>query len=106
MRDVIQKVLETEREAKSLVETAKADAEDVLAKARQRAREMLAQAQQNTQAEARRMVEEAMEAAKREKQENLVRSTAAIKTEIHLDQALLQRTVQGVVRCVCGKHHS
>lgn len=105
MRNVIQKVLETEREAKRLVETAKADAENVLSKARQQAREMLAQAQQNAHAEAQRMVEVAIEAAEREKQESLARATAEIKTEVHLDKAVLQRAVEGVVRCVCEKHH-
>ena len=104
MRDVIQKVLETEAEAKRLVEAAKSEAEDILSKARQQAQELLAQAHRELRTEAERIVAAAVEAAEREKQERLARAAAEIKVQIRLDEAVTRRAVEGVVQCVCGTH--
>jgi len=103
MRNVIQKVLETEAEAKHIVEAANAEADDILSKARKQTQELLAQANREARAEADRMVEAAVKEAEREKQERLARAAAEIKTQIRLDEAVTRRAVEGVVRCVCGQ---
>jgi vacuolar-type H+-ATPase subunit H len=103
MRNVIQKVLETEAEAKRLVEAAKAEAEDILSKARKQAQELLAQARREARAEAERMVEAAVKEAERERQERLARAAAEIKTQVRLDEPVTRRAVEGVVLCVCGQ---
>ena len=103
MRNVIQKVLEAEAEAKRLVEAAKAEAEDTLCQARKQAQELLAQGRREARAEAERIVEAALKEAEHEKQERLARAAAEIKTQIHLDEAMTRRAVEGVVWCVCGR---
>jgi vacuolar-type H+-ATPase subunit H len=104
MRDVIQKILETEAEAKRLVEAAKAEADETLSKASTQTQELLAQARREVRAEAERMVQAAVEEGEREKQERLARAAAEIKSQIRLDETVIQRAVEGVVRCVRGQH--
>jgi vacuolar-type H+-ATPase subunit H len=103
MRDVIQKVIATETEAKRLVEAAEADAERIGAAAQQRAQDLLAEARQKAREEADQIMANATRIAGQEKQERLARAMAEIESEIRMDETTKQRAVAGVIRCVCGQ---
>ena len=102
MRDVIQKLIETEAEAKHMVEAAKAEAELILSDAQKKGQDLVALTHQETRIEAEKILETATQEAGREKQERLSRAAAEIETQVRLDEAPKQRAVEGVVRCVCG----
>lgn len=104
MRSVIQKILQTEAEAKSLVEAARLEAEETLSRARQRAQDSMTRARSELHAETERLLQAATQDAEREKQERLARTASEIQAQIRLEEATIRDAVDGVVRCVCGQH--
>ena len=102
MRDVIQKLIETEAEAKQIVEAARAEAGRILSDAQKRGRDLMALTRQETRVEADRILVAAVREAESEKQELLARAAAEMETQVRLNEATKQRAVEEVVRCVCG----
>ena len=102
MREVIEKIIVTENEAKAIVEAAGAEAERVLSDARKRASEIVERARLEARTEAARIVREAVEAAEEEKKVFLSQAASRIESGIDVDEAARERAVQAVVRCVCG----
>jgi vacuolar-type H+-ATPase subunit H len=102
MRDVIQKIIATENEAKLIVETAKAEADRILSDAQRKGQDMVDRAREEAFAEAERIVEAAIEGAEREKRDRLTQIAAEIERDIQLDQERRESVVEGVIRCVCG----
>jgi vacuolar-type H+-ATPase subunit H len=103
MRDVIQKVIATEAEAKRMVEAAKAEADRILFDAKKQGDDLAARARQETRAEAENVMEAALQAAEQEKRQRLARVTVEIETQVRLDDTTRQRAVAGAVRCACGQ---
>jgi vacuolar-type H+-ATPase subunit H len=102
MRDVIQKIIATENEAKLLVEKANAEADRILSDAQKKGQSMVDRAREEALFEAERIMEAAIEGAEREKQDRLAQIAAEIERDIQLDQERRESVVEGVVRCVCG----
>jgi ATP synthase H subunit len=102
MRDVIQKVIAAEGEAKLIVKAAWKESDCILTDARTQAQELVEQARKEARLEAERMLEAAEQEANQEKQERLTRAAAEIQTQIRLEEPIMQRAVGIVVRCVCG----
>ncbi len=103
MRDVIQKIIATENEAKAVVETARAEADRILSDARKKGQDIVERARQEASGEAESIVEASVEAAEREKEHRIAHAAAEIESQIQLDQNSRQWAVEGVVRCVCGQ---
>jgi len=101
MRDVIQKIIATESEAKLAVEAARAEADSILSDAQKKGHDVVERARQEALIEAGRIVEAAVEAAEREKQHRLNDAAAEIESHIQLEQASRKQAAEGVVRCVC-----
>lgn len=101
MRDVIQRVIATEAEAKCIVEAARVEGARILAEAQKRSQDIATRARQEAQIEAKRMVEAAVSEAGREKQERLARAAAEIETQVRLEETTKQRAVEASIRCVC-----
>jgi vacuolar-type H+-ATPase subunit H len=101
MHEVIQRVLETEAEAKRLVEAAKAEAEGMLRKAREEARETSVRARQTARVESEKFLQLSTLQAASEREENLARGREKVRTRSGLDSSVIQSLVEGVVRCVC-----
>ena len=59
-------------------------------------------ARKEARLEAERMLEAAAQEAEQEKQERLTRAAAEIQTQVRLEEAIMQRAVGSVVRCVCS----
>jgi len=102
MRDVIQKVIATEAEAKRMVEAARAEADHILSGAQKAAEDLIARTRQEARVEAERMVEAAVRSGEQEKREHLSRTVAEIDTQVQLDEIAKQRAVAEAIRCVCG----
>jgi vacuolar-type H+-ATPase subunit H len=102
MRDVIQKIIATENEAKAIVETARAEADRILSDARKKGQDIVERSRREARVEADRIVEAAVEKAERERENRLAHAAAGIESQIQLDQNSSQWAVEGVVRCVCG----
>ncbi len=102
MRDVIQKIIAAESEAKLLVEEAKTEAERILSEAQKKGQEIIDRAREEAFSEAERLVEAAVEGAEREKQDRLAQIAAEIERDIQLDQERREWAVEGVIRCVYG----
>jgi vacuolar-type H+-ATPase subunit H len=103
VRDVIQKVIATEAEAKRIVEAAKAVADSISSDAQKQAQELVARARQEARAEADGIVTVAVREAGQEKHERLARAIAEIESQVRLDETTRQRAVAGAIRCVCGQ---
>ncbi len=103
MRDVVQKVIEAEAEAKRLVQAAQAEAERILAEAQNQGQQLITRARQEARTEAERMVEAAVRAAEQEKQKRLAHLAAEIESSLRLDEATRRHAVAAAIRCVCGK---
>jgi len=103
MRDVIQKIIATESEAKLTVEAARAEADRILSDAQKKGHDVVEQARQGALIEAERIVNAAVEEAELEKQYRLTNAAAEIESQIQLEPASRKKAVEGVVRCVCKK---
>jgi vacuolar-type H+-ATPase subunit H len=101
MRDVIQKIIATESEARITVEAARAEADRIMSDAQKKGRDIIEQSRQKTLIEADKILETALETAEREKQHRLTDAAAEIEIQIQLEPAIRKRAVEGVIRCVC-----
>jgi vacuolar-type H+-ATPase subunit H len=101
MRDVIQKIIATESEAKLIVEAAKAQADIILSDAQKKGHDIVELARQEAANEAGKIVDAAVEAANQEKQSSLKNAAVEIESRIRLDPATRQRAIEGIIRCVC-----
>jgi len=101
MRDVIQKIISTENEAKLTIEKAKAEGERIIADAQKKGNELIERVRQQAVAEAQKIVDDAVIDAERKKQYQLSQAAAEIEEQIRLDPATRQWAVEGVIRCVC-----
>jgi vacuolar-type H+-ATPase subunit H len=102
MRDVIQKVIAAEGEAKLIVQAAWKESDRILTNARTQTQELMDRARKEARLEAERMLEAAEHEANQEKQERLTQAAAKIQTQIQLEEPIMQRAVGIVVRCVCS----
>ena len=101
MRDVVQKIIATEGEARLAVEAARAEADRIMSDAQKKGHDMVEQARQEALIEAKKIVDTAIEAAEREKQHRLADAAAEIEAQIRLEPAMRKWAVEEVVRCVC-----
>lgn len=104
MRDVIQKVIATEAEAKRMVEAARTEAGRITSEAQKQAESLAARARQEVRVEMERIMATALQEAEREKQELLARATVEMESQIRFDQGTRDRAVKAVICCVCGEH--
>lgn len=102
MREIIQMVIETEAEAKRIVEAAREEAERLLLDVRSQRQNLLDRARQEARLAAEKTLEGATQEAGQEKQVRLAWAAAEIETQIGLDEATKQCAVEGVLRWVCG----
>jgi len=102
MRDVIQKVMAAENEAKQLVQAAQAEGGKLLADAQIQARETLEQARRAAREETEKILAAAEADVRREKSEQLTRAANEIRTTIQLDETTRQAAVAAGLRVVCG----
>lgn len=101
MREIIQKIIATENEAKLIVEGAKAEANRILSEAQKKAHDIVDQARQEALIEAGRIVKAAVEEAEYEKQRRLVQAGAEIESQIRFEPDIKEWAIEGVVRCLC-----
>ncbi|MBP1749854.1 MAG: hypothetical protein H6Q52_2393 [Deltaproteobacteria bacterium] len=102
MRDVIQKIVATENQAKRIVEEGRAQADRILFDARKQAQDINTKAYQDAGREAQEIVAEAVRAAEDQKRENLAKASAATEREIVIDDGSRQKIVEEIIRHVCG----
>ena len=102
MREVIQKLVDAEAEARRMIEAARTEAATIVSDARRAAEEGAAQSRVDTRAEAEKAVQSAVLEARQEAQQRLARAAADIESEVRVDPAVQQRLVDAAVRCVCG----
>ena len=103
MREVIQKVMAGEAEAKRILESANAEADGILKEAGQQVRDIAARARTEAAQRATIEVEAALKAAEQEKQVLLARAVAKNRVQVQLDPATLEKIVNAVVCCVSGQ---
>ncbi len=103
MRDVIQKIVATENQAKRIVEEAKAESDRILAEARKQAQDISMKAYMDAGREAQDIISHAAQAADEQKQESLAKAAEAMEREILLDEALRQKMVEEIIGHVCGR---
>ena len=106
MREVIQQVIAAEEEAKSILAKARSERDLTMADAQRQARGLMEQASQEARIESEKMLAAAQQAADRERQQRLSRSTDEIETQVRIEDATMQCAARAVVQCVCGKRQS
>ena len=98
MRDIIQKIIATESEARLVVESAKAEADRILSDAQKRGNDLVEQARAKALLESDEIIEAAAREAEKEKQLRLAETIAEIERQIRLEPTTMERTVEGVIR--------
>jgi len=101
MREVMLGLIDAEREARGMVDAARAEGERVVSRAEQSAREMAALARQEIRAEAAQVIETAVESARREKRERMEKAALEINNQVLMDEETRNSVVEEVVRSVC-----
>jgi vacuolar-type H+-ATPase subunit H len=101
MRDVMQKVIATEGEAKLIVEAARAEADRISSDSQKKGQEIVERARHEALTEAGKIVEAAVESAERDKQDRLTQAAAEIEQQIQIEATTRKWAVEEVVRCVC-----
>jgi vacuolar-type H+-ATPase subunit H len=101
MREIIQKIITTESEAKRTVEAARAEADSISSTAQKEGHDVVERARQEGLIEAERIMEVAVEAAERGKQRCLADAAIEIESQIQFEPANRKSAIEGVVRCVC-----
>jgi vacuolar-type H+-ATPase subunit H len=102
MRDVIQKVIAAEAEAKQKVLSAQAEVQRLVNEARKLAQEKKETARQTAQLESDKIMASAISSAEAGKQKQLAQAAADIAMQVRLDADTARQAVAAVVRCVCG----
>ena len=102
MRDVIEKMLQAEAEAKRIVAQAEVDAEQIRAESRHRAQDLAEKVRLEAHDEAAAIVRQASEEAEKEKQARIARAAKVIDGEVRMDDEFRAGAVEAVVRCVRG----
>lgn len=106
MREVIQRVLTAEAEAKGLVAAARQEADGLLSAARRESDEVVARVTREARLEAQRLVEAAVSAAQREKEDRLTEVAAGLETGLRLDEGARQDAIAGALHCICRPHRT
>ncbi|MCX5684693.1 MAG: hypothetical protein NT049_13535 [Planctomycetota bacterium] len=104
MREVIQKMVEAEGDAKRLLDEAKTAADRLLGEARRQAQGLLEQSRGEAKAAAAKVVESAVQEDEREKKERLAREIAAVEAETRMDDAVRRAAVEAVVKAVSSQN--
>ncbi|MHB8108887.1 MAG: hypothetical protein ACYDHW_02515 [Syntrophorhabdaceae bacterium] len=102
MRDVIQKIVATENEAKRTIEEARVLADRILFEARKAAQDITAKAYQEAASDADRIISEAVEAAENKKLESLKNAAVRIDEQIKIDGSLRKQIIDDIVKLVRG----
>jgi F-type H+-transporting ATPase subunit b len=101
MRDIIQRVMAAEGEAKEISKASREEAGKLLATARQRAQETVEQARAEARAEADRIIAQAEADVLRQRNEQLHAAELGIQEEVQLDEVARRAAVSALLRCVC-----
>jgi vacuolar-type H+-ATPase subunit H len=102
VREVIQKLIAVEEEAKDIVKKAQEAGAKVVQEARDKTAEIIDRSRAEVRLEAERVLQAAAERTSADEQGLLTREDAEIESAIRLDPAARQRAVQAVVQCACG----
>ncbi|HOJ71867.1 MAG TPA: hypothetical protein PK864_01255 [Syntrophorhabdaceae bacterium] len=101
MRDVIEKIVSTEAEAKAVVEKAKSVRDQILSDARKKAQDILEKARQEALIEAENIINAAVEAAEMEKQMKLTHAAKDIENRFTLKPETKKAAIDLIIRHVC-----
>ena len=101
MRDVIQKIVAAENQAKRIIEEVRAQADRILSEARRQAQDISTKAYQDAGREAQDIVAEAAREAEGARQKSLEKALASIEQEVVIEEDLKRKIIEEVVRHVC-----
>ena len=103
MSDVIQRLLEVERNARRIISDAEREAARTVEEARREARRIVAEGRQAAQREADEDLRERVEQWEREKQARLDAEAGKLLSPEQLDPGAMARAVDFVVQVVAGQ---
>ncbi|HOV89524.1 MAG TPA: hypothetical protein PKW07_02305 [Syntrophorhabdaceae bacterium] len=101
MRDVIEKIVSTEGEAKAIIEKAQAERDKIIADARKKAQEIIEKARQDALAESKKIVDAGIEGAEMEKQMKLTQALKDIENRFNLKEGTKEQAIEFIIRQVC-----
>lgn len=102
MREIIQKVVATEGEAKQLLQASRMAADQLLERAQAQARALVEQARVDARRAAAQLLEAAEGQAQQDKTALMTRATAEIQTSISLDDTTRRQIAEAAARFVAG----
>lgn len=103
MRDVLEKIIATEGEAKSIVDKARTEAESILSEGRANGHKILEQARHESFMEVNKIIEVAIKSAEEEKDRLLAEAILDIEKNIRLEDSSKRKFAEEVARCVCDQ---
>ena len=102
MRELIQELVQTEAEARRMVEAARIQAERLVADAQKQVQALSARVRAESRVEAEKLIDAAVRQAQAEKSQRVLKAEAEIKQSVRLDVAIQEEIAEAVVRCICG----
>jgi vacuolar-type H+-ATPase subunit H len=102
MRELIQELVQTEAEARRMVEAARIEAERLVADAHKQVQALSARVRAESRVEAEKLIDAAVRQAQAEKSQRVLKAEAEIKQSVRLDVAIQEEIAEAVVRCICG----
>ncbi len=102
MRELIQSLVETEKEAQHIVDMARGEANRIVTDARKQAEITVEDARRDARQEGAQIIARAVEAAQGEKKKRLEEARAAIQGTMRWEPEEMEKWISAVVRCVCG----
>lgn len=103
MRDVIQKIVAAENQAKRIIEEGRAEADCILSEARRQAQDISMKAYQDAGRDAQEIIAEAAREAQGGRQRNIEKALVSIEQEVVIEEDLKRKIIEKIVRRVTGK---
>ncbi|HOJ42852.1 MAG TPA: hypothetical protein PK800_01905 [Syntrophorhabdaceae bacterium] len=101
MKEVIEKIVSTENEAKSIIEGAKIEADRIISEAKRKAQDIIEKTKRDAIIEAQKIIDLAIEKAQQEKEKRLIEKAREIKSQFVLNEEARQKAIDWIVKTVC-----
>ncbi|MCX7965200.1 MAG: hypothetical protein N2596_01045 [Syntrophorhabdaceae bacterium] len=101
MKEVIERIVSTESEARSIIEKAKTEGDQIIAEAKRKAQDMIEKAKRDAVIEAQNIINSAIEKAEKEKEKMLIQKSQEIKGQFFLSEEAKQKTVEWIIKKIC-----
>lgn len=101
MKEVIERIVSTENEAKSIIEKARSEAEQIISEAKKQAQDIMENTKKEAIIETQHIIDSSTKKAEEEKQKKLTQKAKEIKDQFVINEDTKQKAIEWVIKTVC-----